>query len=209
MKKIIPAILSDKLSDIKDKIKIAKSFTDWVQIDIADNKFVSNKTIEVKDLEGVGGEINLELHLMVKTPSAIFADCEKAQAKRVIVHLEAVDDIEYVLHEASMYDFEFGVAINPATPVKLLEAFIGKIDLVLLMAVEPGFSGQVFKPEVLQKVKEIKLLEGDIKIEIDGGINHDTIQLAQKAGVNLFVVGSALFEVDDVADNYKRLLARI
>ncbi len=209
MKKIIPAILSKNLNEVKKKINLVKELTDWVQIDVCDNKFVPSLTIEVKELKGLNKEINLEIHLMTKNPTDLFNDCKNIGAKRVIVHIEAVDDIEYVLHKASQYDFEFGIAINPKTPVSLIQSFINKIDLVLLLSVEPGFSGQKFLINVLNKVKEIKTLNSEVKIAIDGGVNHDSIQDANKAGVNIFVIGSTLFDADNVEENYNRLLERL
>ena len=216
MKKIMPAILSDNIGVVRKKIDQVYDFVDWVQIDICDNKFVPNRTIDVKDLKGLGEKINLELHLMVHEPQEMFSDCAKVGARRVIMHFEAMGDIDYTLNAANQYDFELGIAINPKTPVEIIKPFVSKVNLILLMAVEPGFGGHKFKKEVLGKVKEIEEVcqyaraDGSIPvIEIDGGVDHDTIQLANKAGVDIFVVGSALFDVEDVGANYERLLERL
>lgn len=216
MKKIIPAILSDDIGEVRKKIELVKGFADWVQIDIADNKFVPNKTVEVRELKGLGVEVNLELHLMVHEPQDLFRDCALIGAKRVIIHFEALGDIDYTMNMARQFDFELGIAINPKTPVSMLKPFVDKVELILLLAVEPGFGGQKFVEEVLKKVSEIEGIcqyaraDGSLpKIGIDGGVNHDTIALACRAGVDLLVVGSALFDARDLRANYERLVERV
>ncbi|MCX6800470.1 MAG: ribulose-phosphate 3-epimerase [Candidatus Falkowbacteria bacterium] len=165
MKKIIPAILTNNVKELKEKLSQVENLSDWVQIDFADNDFVANQTIKVLDLAEIKTNLNLEAHLMVNNPADWFNDCAKVGFKRVIFHIEAKEDLEYTLHAASLYDFEIGIALNPDSKVELIAPVIDKINSVLLMGVNPGFSGQKFIPEVLNKVSDIRKISDGVMAE--------------------------------------------
>ncbi|MGB9598736.1 MAG: ribulose-phosphate 3-epimerase, partial [Minisyncoccales bacterium] len=170
MAKIIPAILTASLNDLENKLRIIQNLTDWVQIDIMDGKFVKNVSISLADLKKIKIPLNLEVHLMVLNPEKYFRDCQNLKAKRVIFHYEATKNPKRVFEIMKKYDFSPGLAINPSTSVEKIKKFLEKLDLVLLLAVNPGFQGQKFNPIVLTKIKELKKLSKKIKIGVDGGI---------------------------------------
>ncbi len=191
--KIVPAILAKTKGELKQKLSLLNGLLVCVQIDIMDGKFVPNTSATLKDLASLNFDFEYEAHLMVKNPEKYFEDCEKAEVTRAVFHHEATDDPGAVLNVMSRYSFNKGMAINPDTPVKAIEPFLEKVDSVLIMSVYPGFSGQDFVSETLEKVKELKSLAPHKKIGIDGGINGSSIKKAQDAGVDYFVIGSGLF----------------
>lgn len=205
MKKIIPALLTNDLDELKDKLKRLENLVDWAQIDIMDNKFVSNGSITIKDLASVKTRIRLEAHLMIFHPEDTFADCEKLGIKRVIFHFEAVENVEAVLKKAKEFNFDIGISINPSTSIEKIKPYLEKIDFVLFMSVNPGFQGQGFILDVLDKIKILKKMMPDLKIEIDGGVNVDNIKSVADAGVDDIVVGSAVFKGGLVEENLKKL----
>lgn len=198
---IIPALLTNNINDLKQKLAKLNGLVDWIQIDIMDNIFVPNISILVKDLFNIKTNANLEAHLMIKNPENTFEDCAKIGFKRVYFHFEAVDNVEKILNKMDEFDFEKGIAINPDTPIEKILPFIDKLNAVLFMSVFPGFQNQKFIPEVLNKVKELKKQAPKIKIAIDGGVKKDNVKLIKKAGVDLIGVGSAVFENDEVKRN--------
>jgi ribulose-phosphate 3-epimerase len=209
MKQIIPAILTKDIVELKETLAKLEGLVDWVQIDIMDNKFVPNISIPVKNLIDINTDINLEAHLMIFNPEKVFADCEKAGIKRVIFHLEAVDDVDKVLARMDEYSFEKGIAINPETKVKKIEPYLDRVDLVLFLSVNPGFQGQGFIAGVLDKVKELKKFDSKIIIEDDGGVNADNIKQVADAGVDLIVAGSAVLKGGDVEENLNKLREKL
>lgn len=209
MKKIIPALLSSDIQEIKDNLAKLEGLVDWAQIDIMDNKFVPNISIAVKDLVGVKTNLKLEAHLMIFNPQDVFKDCKDARIKRVFFHFEAVDDIESVLGQMKDFNFEKGIAINPETEADKIEPYLDKVDLVLFLSVNPGFQGQGFIESVLEKVKKLKKIRPEMKIEIDGGINIENIKKVSDAGVDYIVAGSAVLKGGDIEGNLMGLREEI
>jgi len=195
MKKIIPTILTDDFLDLETKLKQLKGLTDWIQIDIADGKFVNNVSIRLEDLSKtkLAAGFNLEAHLMVLAPEKYFSACQKANVKRVVFHLEAAKKLNDILDKAKKFDFLIGIALNPQTPIAKIKPYLKQIDLVLLLAVQPGFQGQKFLPSVLAKIKNLRKIAPETKIEIDGGVNPGNIKKIAEAGADYIVVGSYLF----------------
>lgn len=209
MKEIIPALLSNDIQEIKDNLAKLEGLVDWAQIDIMDNRFVPNISIPVKDLTGVETGLKLEAHLMILSPEKVFNDCEDAHIKRVFFHFEAVDDVNFVLGQMKDYDFEKGIAINPETPISKIGPYLDKIDLVLFLSVNPGFQGRGFIESVLEKVKELRKMRPEIKIEIDGGIKAENIKKVSDSGVDYIVAGSAVLKGGDIEGNLRRLREEI
>lgn len=203
MPEIIPAILTDDIQDLKDKLKKLEGLTDWVQIDIMDGKFVDNKSIDLEDLIGIEHNFNLEIHLMVEKPQKYFKTCEKIKSKRVFFHLEAVKDPLEVIEEMSKYDFEKGISINPPTSVRDILLYVDMVNVVLFLAVNPGWQGQKFDSTVLKKIKKLKELSPHTKIEIDGGINLENIKSVVEAGVDIIDIGSQIVKSDNMAQKIK------
>jgi len=208
MTQIVPAILTKDIKDLKNKLAQIENKADWVQVDIMDNKFVPNTTITVKELIGIKTNLNLEAHLMVYNPQNLFNKCEQAGFKRVVFHFEAVENIDKTLDKMKKFNFERGIAINPDTKVDKVVPYLDKIDVVLIMSVNPGFEGQKFIESVLLKVKELKKISPKTKIAIDGGVNIKNIKKIADAEVDYIGANSAVWK-GDIEKNLKQLRAKI
>lgn len=162
MKKIIPVILTNNLEDLKNKSKQLKGLTDWVQIDIMDGKFVKNISIKLRDLLKIRTRFNLEAHLMVLNPEKYLADCRKVGIKRVLFHFEATDQPLIVLEKIKRMGFEAGLALNPETPIKKIKPYLNKLDVVLILGVHPGFSGQMFIFSTFDRIRQLRDLSRQV-----------------------------------------------
>lgn len=197
---IIPAVLPKTISELENSLKKIKSFSEFVQVDIADGIFVENKTVDLKEIvsqKNYFKDFFLEIHLMVKNSVDYFLDCQKIGVQRVIFHYEAFDntkDLLETINQGKKFDFEIGIAINPSTSIDDLEILKDKINFFLFMSVNPGKQGQQFIPEVLEKIKKFREKYPEKKIEIDGGINNSNIIKVVKAGVDYLVVGSFIIK---------------
>jgi len=209
MKLIIPAILSNNLTDFEEKLKKVNDLSSWLQIDIADNRFVPNQTLFPHAFQNIKIEKNLEIHLMTFNPEKYFLDCQKINAKRVIFHLEAVDNPLKILTRQKNYPFQLGLAINPKTPLEKVTLYLNYVNFLLFLAVEPGFQGQSFQSEVLEKIEKIKKTAPKITVEVDGGINEKNIKAISDAGADIFVVGSALLKASDPKNIFNQLMDKI
>jgi len=204
MKTIIPAILKDNFNDFQQKLKKVENLSSWLQIDISDGKFTANKTLSLKDILPIKFKQNLELHLMVFNPEKYFFEAEKLNAKRVIVHFEAVEkNINDFL--SKKYLFTLGLALNPETKVEKIFPYLSKVNFILILGVTPGAQGQKFQKKVLEKIKKIKTFFPKTIVEVDGGINEKTIQKISQAGTDIFVVGSALLTAEDPKKEMEKL----
>jgi len=209
MKLIIPAILSNNLTDFEEKLKKVNDLSSWLQIDIADNHFVPNQTLFPRAFKNIKIEKNLEIHLMTFNPEKYFLDCQKIDAKRVIFHLEAVDDPLKILTGQKNYSFQLGLAINPKTPLEKVVPYLNYFNFLLFLGVEPGFQGQCFQSKTLDKIEKIKKNRSEIIVEVDGGINENNIEAISAAGADIFVVGSALLKAKNPKKIFNQLMAKI
>ena len=205
MKQVIPAILTDDFEDLKNKLKKIKNLADWVQIDIMDGRFVNNHSISLEDLKQAQIKSNLEAHLMVLSPEKYLSQAKMANIKRVIFHFEATKNILAILKKIAELGLKKGLALNPETEIKEIKPYLHTIDLVLLLAVQPGFGGQKFNVSVISKIKILKELAPEIKIEVDGGINLANIEEVAQAGADYLVVGTGLFGATDIKKRFKQL----
>jgi len=205
MQKVVPAILTADPAELQEGLKVLRNQTKWVQIDIMDGRFVPNTSINLFELGEAYQFFNLEIHLMVQNPEKYFEDCKAIGAKRVIFHAEATDNIAGVLEEMEKYPFQRAVAINPETPVSVIAPYLEKLDIVLIMSVNPGFQAQEFIPGVLSKIAEIRRLKEDSIIGLDGGINEKNIKGVFKAGADYAGVGSAVIKTGDPAQALQNL----
>ena len=202
--KLAPSILSADFAALGAEVARVAPAADLLHVDVMDGHFVPNLTIGppvVASLRKVT-DLFLDCHLMVDNPGVLLDDFAAAGADRCIVHVELGDPRPLIRR---MRDLGMGVGIvaNPPTPVEELLPFLDEVDLVLVMSVNPGWGGQAFIPEVLDKVRRLRT-EIDagglpVEIEIDGGISTRTVGLAADAGVDIFVAGSAVFKADDPA----------
>lgn len=180
---------------------VIKAGADWVHFDVMDNHFVPNLTIGplvCKSLRTYGITAPIDVHLMTQPVSALIKNFAAVGATYISFHPEASANVEEDINLIHDLGCKAGLAINPDKPLTDIESHIEKIDMILIMSVFPGFAGQKFIPEVLPKVAAAKNLiskqQHTIRLEIDGGINQNTIKLAATAGVDTFVAGSAVFD---------------
>jgi len=220
MTQIIPALITsdeDSTNDFKElKLKFEKlqpflaDFDNWVQIDITDGKFVPTETvINLEDLRYFTEKANVEFHLMINRPEKVIGEWARLGPKRIIVHIEAIEDMNELLNVCREKDVELGLALNPETPNVMIEPWINAVDLILFLGVHPGQGGQEFIPEVLEKIKSLRQNFLNVKIEIDGGVRIDNIEELKKAGVDIFVIGSGILKSPDVGKTIKELKLKI
>jgi len=205
MKKIAPSILSADFKNLEQQIRAVEiGGADIIHCDIMDGKFVPNITFGPIVVSSVNEITNLPLdvHLMVEKPQDVLEDFVKAGANYITVHQEEVIHLDRVLNQIKELGAKAGVALNPATSVETLEPILHLVDLVLVMSVNPGFGGQSFIPYSLSKIKQLDTIRKEnnhnFEIEVDGGVNKNTIKEISDAGCDIFVAGSAIFGSENV-----------
>lgn len=206
MPEIIPAILTASVPDLKKKLVMARECgAHTVQVDFADNTFVPNKTIGLKDVGKVKTTLALEAHMMVERPETHIADAKK-KFKTFIFHIEAVPQPVELLKAIKKTGMEAGIAINPKTALSFIAPYALKADIILFLSVEPGFQGKGFIPSVVTKIREFRYLFPTTRIGIDGGISPETIGTLKGLEVNEIVVGSHIWKDANPAQRYATLV---
>ncbi|MDO9392102.1 MAG: ribulose-phosphate 3-epimerase [bacterium] len=209
---IAASLLSADFAELKNEIRsVEQGGADWLHLDVMDGHFVPNITFGpfiVKAIKGVS-QLPLDAHLMITDPLKYASEFAKAGADYITIHAEVIEDLKYAVDQIKKLKVKAGLSVNPETPLDKVLAVIGEIDLFLVMSVHPGFGGQKFMPEVLDKVRTIKKLKDQGKtktlISIDGGINPETSRQALSAGVDVLVAGAAIFGMPDRAAQIKAI----
>lgn len=208
---LAPSILSFDQGTVRSAVvELADAGADWIHFDVMDGQFVPPITFGdalVRGLRSVGN-VAFEAHLMTQTPDRHFEAFKAAGCRRIIFHAEATAHSHRLAGQLHDMGLEAGVALNPGTPVEAALPLLGLVDLVLVMTVNPGWGGQQLIWSCLDKVRRLRDLRPDLHIEVDGGMDPDTLPEALAAGADTFVVGSYLAKAESIAQGMSRLRER-
>lgn len=216
-KKILSAsILSADFGRLAEEIQAAEAAgVDWIHVDVMDGHFVPNLTIGLPVLEAVRRitRLPLDVHLMISNPQLYIKDYIEAGADWLGVQVEVAWHLERLVQQIKELKAKATVVLNPATPLSSLEVILSEVDMVLLMTVNPGYSGQKFIRATLPKIKQLRqmidALGLDVRLQVDGGVHLDTIDELVAAGVDTFVSGSGIFGGGNITENVRRLRERL
>ncbi len=207
MPEIVPVIIAKNFTELEKKLKFVEPLTRAVQLDVMDGIFAPEKSwnnpAELKNLKTT---LDLEAHLMISEPEKEIDNWISSGVKRILVHFETTKNLKEIIEKIKDAGVKVGVVLNLETPVSAIDEFIDKIDLVQLMSVaQIGYHGHPFDERVLPKISALRQKYPNVKIAIDGGINIETAKKAAKAGADILVAGSAIFDSEDVKKAFEEL----
>lgn len=203
--KLAPSVLSADFARLLESCKkVETAGCEYLHLDVMDGHFVPNITFGAPIIKSLRKDLNMvfDAHLMISDPDKFLPDLVAAGCDIITVHYETCTHLHRTIQNIKSHGIKAGVVLNPATPVCMIKHVLGDLDMVLLMSVNPGFGGQKFIPEVLDKVKELrKMIDDkglDIEIEVDGGVTSENIKALVDAGADVLVAGSAIFGKEDI-----------
>jgi ribulose-phosphate 3-epimerase len=208
---IAPSLLAADFARLADEADAVSSAADWLHVDVMDGHFVPNLTIGLPVVEALRkhARLPLDCHLMIENPDRWAPAYAEAGARNVTIHAEAVAAPIRTLREIRAAGARAGMAFNPVTPVESYADLLAEVDMLLLMTIEPGFGGQEFMPLVLPKIRRARELisahGGEIWLQVDGGVDEETIGRCAEAGADMFVAGTAVYGRSDPAGAVKAL----
>lgn len=196
--KIAPSVLAADYANLEKELKKC-SGAQYIHLDVMDGHFVPNISIGAPVIKAIRPvtDVPFDVHLMISEPLKYIEDFANAGADIICFHIESESDTQKTINKILDSGCRAGLAIKPKTPASAVFPYLDKLSMALVMTVEPGFGGQSFMADMMPKIKEIRAAAPDIDIEVDGGINPETIKTAAKAGANVFVAGSAVFKSKD------------
>ena len=207
---LAPSILSADFSKLGEQVQlISDAGAGLVHIDVMDGHFVPNISFGAPVMKSLNRwkTSPYDVHLMIENPDQYIGDFVTDKTEYIVVHQEACRHLHRTIQNIKSYGVKAGVSLNPATPVSTLECILGELDLVLVMSVNPGFGGQKFIPQTLEKIKELDAIRKEkgytYKIEIDGGVSLENAKMIRDAGCDIFVAGSAVFGAEDIGERVK------
>ncbi|MDE5973913.1 MAG: ribulose-phosphate 3-epimerase [Eubacterium sp.] len=206
--KISPSVLASDFANLESELKkCSDGGAELIHLDVMDGHFVPNISIGAPVIAALDKvcDTPFDVHLMISDPLFYIDDFIKAGADIITFHVECESDIEKTIDKIVDAGCKAALAVKPNTPIDAVYPYLDKLSMVLVMTVEPGFGGQSFMESTMPKIKELRAKCPDIDIQVDGGINADTVKIAGKAGANVFVAGSAVFKSDNPAATIKLL----
>lgn len=204
--KIAPSVLAADYANLETELKKC-SDAQYIHLDVMDGHFVPNISIGAPVIKAIRAvtKVPFDVHLMISHPLKYVENFADAGADIICFHIESESDTQETIDKIIASGCKAAVALKPKTPASAVMPYIDKLSMVLVMTVEPGFGGQSFMADMMPKIEEIRKAAPDIDIEVDGGINAETIKTAAAAGANVFVAGSAVFKSEDPKKRLKRL----
>lgn len=204
--KISPSILASDYANLESELKRIES-SDLIHVDVMDGHFVPNISIGSPVVASIKKVCNVpfDVHLMISNPIDYVEDFANAGADIICFHAESNSDIYQTIDKIVSLGKKPALAIKPNTPIDIVLPHIDRLEMVLVMTVEPGFGGQSFMESTMPKIKALREINKDIDIEVDGGINSETVKIAARAGANVFVAGSAVFKSESPAETISQL----
>lgn len=206
--KISPSVLASDFANLEAELKkCSDGGAELIHLDVMDGHFVPNISIGAPVIAALDKvcDTPFDVHLMISDPLFYIDDFIKAGADIITFHVECESDIEKTIDKIVCAGCKAALAVKPNTPIEAVYPYLDKLSMVLVMTVEPGFGGQSFMESTMPKIKELRAKCPELDIQVDGGINADTVKIAGRAGANVFVAGSAVFKSDDPAATIKLL----